>query len=263
MKEVLLITVFLISLLLTSCNTKSALEHKEAENVVVTEPPVSSAAPIEEQKTEEKPVLAVQDIENVYEIQIGDTVTFGTYNGLPLEWYVIDTNDNAVLLLTRYVLTDMKFTSQYDLRNLTGTEGIWAYSDIREWLNGDFYNSSFSESEKSKIIKKALSTTYYDKDKNELKSETEDFVFVPDPNEAMDIDINMRKGVPTEVANLSDAESFAMGNKRWWTRGPNANYKGADPGYVAYVSSQGDVNLFVPDYEETGVRAEIWVKIGD
>ena len=70
----------------------------------------------------------------------GGKVRFGRY-----DWFVLDKKDNKKLILTEKVIEKRPYHNQE-------CDVTWETSDIRKYLNGDFYNS-FSESEKARIIK--------------------------------------------------------------------------------------------------------------
>lgn len=106
----------------------------------------------------------------------GMTLEFGQFEGEPIEWFVISTEDDGVCLLSRYVLTSLPFDSDQDTDE-------WEDCSLREWLNGEFYNDSFTEEERSRI------------------SEGEDHVFLLDQSlvDQLPDDISVgtnRSGVP-------------------------------------------------------------------
>ena len=73
----------------------------------------------------------------------GDIIEFGIYpqgadgSVLPIEWIVLDVNENEALLISRHGL-DCK---QYHHER---TKITWEYCDLRKWLNNDFIRSAFS-----------------------------------------------------------------------------------------------------------------------
>lgn len=84
------------------------------------------------------------------ETESGETLCFGTYeqdgnlnNGAePIEWLVLDKQEDHILLLSLYALDRVNFAS-------TGNYFVsWENSAIRQWLNGQFYPDAFSETEK-------------------------------------------------------------------------------------------------------------------
>ena len=85
--------------------------------------------------------------EVLYSVTEGDYVTFGRFeqdgdewNGPEqIEWLVVKKEENRALLLSRYGLKGM------------GPGGKWEDSEVREWMNGEFFESAFSEEEKALI----------------------------------------------------------------------------------------------------------------
>ena len=75
----------------------------------------------------------------------GYTKTIGTYDGKPIEWIYISHGEHTSILISKYIL-DVK---QYDT---SGTAVNWDSSSIRKWLNEDFYNQAFTDSEKEMLV---------------------------------------------------------------------------------------------------------------
>ena len=80
----------------------------------------------------------------------GNTISFGRYpqdeSGIvkPIEWVVLKTEKDKVLLLSRYILDKRPYNKKDE--NVT-----WETSDIRRWLNEDFYKIAFNSMEQKKI----------------------------------------------------------------------------------------------------------------
>lgn len=70
----------------------------------------------------------------------GDTFEFGVYEGKPITWVVLTNKDGKLLILSEYNLCNRTFGGQ-----------IWKDSEIRRWLNNDFYHSAFNTGEKEFI----------------------------------------------------------------------------------------------------------------
>ena len=89
-------------------------------------------------------------------VLVGDMVTFGSYeqdnntnNGKePIQWQVLDINENGVLMISRYILDCKAYNEYYDGIN---HECTWENCTLRKWLNDDFYNTAFSDGEKESI----------------------------------------------------------------------------------------------------------------
>lgn len=85
-------------------------------------------------------------------LSVGAHIFFGQYylskeSGLqPLEWQVISVNreQNEVTLVTAKGIDCIPYTTDTSLCN-------WKQSNLREWLNGEFYNTAFTSNEKEKI----------------------------------------------------------------------------------------------------------------
>ena len=96
--------------------------------------------------------------------KIGDIVTFGTYeqNGNtkdgtePIEWIVVSTNGNNVMLLSRYIIEYLPFDDNMWTHNL-----VWKDSNICAWLNGTFLNTAFTTTEREGIIETDLPNEYW------------------------------------------------------------------------------------------------------
>ena len=87
-------------------------------------------------------------------IKIGDTVTFGQYQNKPLEWSVIDINEEkGYLLWLKDTIDDRAFDQSDETAAQNASNfgsNYWESSDLRRWLNEDFL-SGFSEKERAMI----------------------------------------------------------------------------------------------------------------
>ncbi len=89
-------------------------------------------------------------------LKSGDRILFGRYeqdNNLsngpePIEWTTLEISGGTALLLSRFVLDEKKYDEYQDRQD---ADISWESSDIRAWLNGDFYETAFNGSEKSFI----------------------------------------------------------------------------------------------------------------
>ena len=84
-----------------------------------------------------------------------DTVSFGLYEQdgntekgkEKIEWFILDKDldSGKALLVSKYILDTSSFgTSLFSID--------WENSDIRKWLNSNFYNEAFNEEEKNYIL---------------------------------------------------------------------------------------------------------------
>ena len=76
------------------------------------------------------------------ENQIGGVLDFGHYEGKPLQWIVLEKTNDSLLLMTEKAII---YTSY-------GPSGsLWRTSQIREDLNGSYFDSIFSDEEKELV----------------------------------------------------------------------------------------------------------------
>lgn len=112
---------------------------------------------IQEADTQEEPVaeeeeVAEEEITSAGYINDEGYYVFGSYeqdgneaNGPePIEWEILDENENGTLLISRYVLDGVPY-SPFD------EEVTWETSSLRSWMNNDFYNAAFDDEQKRKI----------------------------------------------------------------------------------------------------------------
>lgn len=96
-----------------------------------------------------------------------DLVTFGKYeqdnnesNGAEdIEWLVLEKTENSALLITDKIIDIKQFNVETNNDFINGTNPDWNSSDIRIWLNSDFYSTAFSADEQNKILSTNIITT--------------------------------------------------------------------------------------------------------
>ena len=99
----------------------------------------------------------------------------GKYGGnnekSPIEWIVVERSNDRAILMSKYILNHMP----YDIRLLKDYadyfDSDWEYSLVREWLNNEFYNEAFNDTEKNMIL-----ATYIDDDFGEHISNDKVFI---------------------------------------------------------------------------------------
>ena len=188
-------------------------------------------------------------------MRIRDTITFGSYwqedtNGdgvadqnddkQPVKWQVLSVDGDDVFLLADKVLDCQPY-------NIECTSVTWETCSLRTWLNEEFYNAAFSDTEKAAIIETTVTNADNPVYDTEGGTDTKDKVYqlslseVSDP--AYGFHGEMRYG---DEARIGKATSYveAKGdwqNKekgiKWWLRSP-----GEDDTYVADVDDDGYTN---------------------
>lgn len=153
MKKTIILNIILsCSVLLTACSLKGEKEP-------IPQPDITPVTSTEETVQPEEPVPEPEEIipeaTHVGDFVIaGDrlTATGGAYeqdgktsNGAePIEWLVLEDTGDSLLLVSKDILDCKTYGEGYG-------ETDWENSYIRKWLNEDFYNAAFNDSEKELI----------------------------------------------------------------------------------------------------------------
>ena len=173
---------------------------------------------------------------------------------------MLDVQGNKALLLSRYALDAQPFHKKYEYVT-------WDTSTIRQWLNGTFYNSAFSEDEKTIMERTTLLPDRNPYIKCDSGRETADYVFLLSLEEVDafiqsngNIDKDALLCYPTDYAvQQGTYKNKDTGGCWWWLR------TSADDN-LAVCSVNSDTII---DYHDgtvnspkAGVRPAIWVSIG-
>ena len=194
--------------------------------------------------------------------EIGGIVTFGTYpqvkysaESAPIEWKVLDVQGDKALVISDKVLEMVRFNEKY-------ADTTWAGSILRSWMNGEFYDKAFSESEKAAIQATKISTPDNAKYGTKGGEDTEDKVFALSVEELEKYfpEAAARRAEPTGHATEDGVYTYTeTGYTIWWLR---------SPGYVQYAASRVSVGGAVSDmiYDDVrahrGARPAMWISIG-
>ena len=98
-----------------------------------------------------------------------NSIWLGRYRGDPLFWTELSRDDGKILFLCRNIIEYLPFHDKYEAV-------AWDNCTLRTWLNGEFYSTAFSSSDRQLIRKATLKT------KN--SQDTEDYVWLLSANEA-------------------------------------------------------------------------------
>jgi hypothetical protein len=169
-------------------------------------------------------------------IEIGDVFLFGSY-----DWRVLEIQDDKALIISEDVIELKPYHAD-------GGEITWEHSSIREYLNGEFYNS-FSSAEQGHIVE----TTIINND-NPIHgtaggNDTTDNIFLLSIEEAQ----TYFTDDASRIAVDSDGEA-----SWWWLRSP-----GGYSNCAAFVIGNGKVNVggfFVYGISD-GIRPALWLNL--
>lgn len=185
---------------LTGCGEESTGENRTEVNTEVdtqgTETETEPTDVVEEETGKED--SGTRD--DILPHEEGEYVVFGAYeqdndltNGPePVEWIVVDKNENGTLLMSRYVLESHAWQpkSNYDpVNDENWREKLtWEQSELRQWMNSEFKNALFTENEQSYINLAVLDNPDNPADKYYIDAPaTEDYLFVLSVPEIADL----------------------------------------------------------------------------
>ncbi|MBQ5326225.1 MAG: hypothetical protein J6K80_03370, partial [Oscillospiraceae bacterium] len=165
---------------------------------------------------------------------------FGSYNGQPIVWRVLDIyNENEkALLVTKDIVALMAFAE--------GTE-TWEDSLVRQWLNNDFINEAFTDEEAAIILSTDITITPNAEYGTSGGNSTTDKVFLLSEAEVNSYFIDGEARRSNYNGELED----------WWTI-----TSGEDETSIIIVISEG--TILTDGYmkrQEEGVRPAMWVDI--
>ncbi|WP_438492697.1 DUF6273 domain-containing protein [Paenibacillus sp. IHBB 3054] len=195
----------------------------------------------------------------------GEIFTFGTYpqtvggeDRTPIKWRVLQNSGSELFILSEYILDCRRYHGEY-------ADITWRDSDLRRWLNDEFYNAAFNDSEK-RFIK-----TTHCADNGEGSADTEDKVFLPSVSEVKELTYKLdevslsakRRAIATEFARIKKndgchlyvynkkvkndyitEEGEELGCSWWWLRTQHGSSSRAFfIGPRSSIRSYGRVNL--------------------
>lgn len=203
---------------------------------------------------------------------LGNKVVFGHYeqdnnpdNGAePIEWIVLGNysyrDESVKLLLSKYALDCRKFDESKHNAN-------WATSTLREWLNGDFVNTTFNLDEQKCLIEKTVKA-----DKNPLLywylpgTDTVDRVFLLSCDEVERFLTKSQRrceATPYAVSKGAwvlgvDYEFMKASSCYWWLRTVAGNNGGSSVG----VNMSGDYDYYGADVlKKEAIRPVIFLDV--
>lgn len=196
----------------------------------------------------------------------------------PIKWNILHDENDQLLLLSSTLLDAHHYFNNYENR-VENEQVIYAnnyeHSDIRKWLNIDFFNTAFvfnNQYIEEQIIDNQLSSDTLDNPY--LCNNTNDKVFLPSYqdcfNSTYGFDINEEAASTTRACQTTDyarcsgawintgnKNASLVNNGTYWTRSPSSEYY-----YCAWnVNSSGFVNNYAIDGESHCVRPCISISL--
>ena len=167
----------------------------------------------------------------------GDTIELGGLN-----WRVLEVSGGKALLISEKILEGRPYN--FAARSY-GDIITWEICELREYLNGSFYNDTFSEEEKEWIAESDIVNSDNPEFGTAGGNNTKDRIFLLSIEEA-------QKYFET------DEDRTAAGSPPfYWLRSPGeSSHEGS------YVNSRGSVDAGGPNVGNTaGVRPALWLQL--
>ena len=203
----------------------------------------------------------------------------------PVKWQIITTQDGQALLLSELVIDSQNFYLNYNQRTINGNTvyaNNYEYSDIRNWLNEEFYSSAFNNEQQGIIqitlIDNSAKTTnpndnsmYWDNGTNNYScGNTNDAIFlfsVSDlTNETygysnnVEIKDDFRIKQASDYAKSQGCGEWENGASNWWTR--SSVYSSSH--YIRACAADGTVGEWMYNgvYDtQNGIVPALWIKL--
>lgn len=199
----------------------------------------------------------------------GDVVTFGRYpvtvegtDRTPIEWIVVKNVGPQLMLVSRYVLDTVPYEEAHR------EQVTYEKSSVREWLNGSFADTAFTEEEQAFLVRKELGNGYgtgYSKWRSDPGEATRDKAFLLSYQEAVSA-FGISYGIRTESACAAPTEYVSEkgvferltedGNyaAEWWLRSP-----GREEGEAMVIDNDGGIGRSYVFHDRIGIRPAVWV----
>ena len=203
------------------------------------------------------------------DVTVGATVRFGSYeqdndlsNGPEeIEWLVLDVDGDRALVVSKYALEPRAFNEE--LAPINSYKRVtWSTSQLRVWLNGDFFQAAFSPEHQALIL---LSEVKADKNPRadvDPGRDTKDRIFILSATEAgRYFDSDRARQCPGTAYCLARSKETENGACRWWLRTSGVENDSS----VSVVTAKGEIFLvgFSCGHDPyPAVRPAMWIELG-
>ena len=191
--------------------------------------------------------------------KVGDSLTIGSYGGEAVEWRVLAVSGTKVLVISRYGLEPRWYHS--------ANESVtWETSEIRSWLNGTFYNGTFTQAEKGRVQVTAVENKTWHSQQAPAGNNTNDRLFLLSYTEASTYFSSNADRVcyPTQYAKNKGALTDSNGACYWWLRSPGAaGVNAAENVYPSGLIEDVGGYVWVDAAAQITVRPAMWYDLGN
>ena len=171
-------------------------------------------------------------------VKVGSKVSLGD-----IEWIILAVEDNKALLLSRESVEKRAYHSE-------NVDMTWEHSDIRAYLNGEFYDNTFSGQEKKKMLVTQLENNDNAKHGINGGNETKDRIFLLSIDE---VEKYMGSNAHTNVV------SARIISRDWFLRSPG--YKSNYAAIVDIRELYGRIDDRRVDSDIGNIRPALWINL--
>lgn len=182
-----------------------------------------------------------------------------------IEWVILYQDVGKALVLSDRIIDFNCFKKAE--KDVKFTRSLYRDSDLRIYLNDDFYNNAFTDKEKTVILKSKITTPYIE-DYTVLSYETEDNVFplsVDDVSRYVTRKGTLLYGVPSDYiadkykSKISEVKGVEGVEKAmsWWLRDMGSS-SSKNAAYVAGYDDKPSTYGWEVDYK-IGIRPAMWI----
>ena len=202
----------------------------------------------------------------------GDLVELGG-----LDWRVLEVTDGKALLLSDIILSKQSFNTAHSMI-------AWDESDIRQYLNGEFYNDTFSEDEKTRIVETLVENdwnpwfpesnptfTWYSMPKGQAVTDRIFLLSIDEVVQYFGDSGDLEKWVGGVTILNDDFNEGRVAQTKdgspawWWLRSPGLHYAACGTSFnnAACVAAHGGIAIEgnMVNSEYGGVRPALWITL--
>ncbi|MBP5311519.1 MAG: hypothetical protein J6112_01640 [Clostridia bacterium] len=208
----------------------------------------------------------------IEDAKVGDIITFGSWDqdgkdgGEPVSWIVLCQGVGKTFVLSEKILENQCFKNPTEEDKYP--TALYKDSDLRTFLNGEFYEGAFTAEEKASILTAKIKSEYKDEHFFELTYETEDKVFPLSREEAARYVCGVGTyifGYPTQrvldenpyiLSSISDVPGVEKAAS-WWLR--DMGTESSKTAAYVYTATYQRKNYDTKVYEKSGVRPAMWI----
>lgn len=193
-------------------------------------------------KTVSEPAESLYFFENGEPISRGKTYWFRCE---PIEWQRLNIQEsgNTYVLMTRYLIEASAYHGHQGVRTIDGVTvqpSNYEHSDVREWLNGEFFAKAFGLNDNNVMV------SYVDNSKGYECNDTDELVYLP----SVDDLTNASYGFPTSISSTPERECMVTD----WARARGAKCEEINTNkYIGYYWSRSATD-YNPTYYVSNIN---------